>query len=298
MLYTTTEALGDLRQREIMRGKRLSPRELDVLRRMVAGWTVKRAAHDLEIGRRTIEVMIRKARYKLGSDNVHDVVRVAVASGLVEVGDVDPYEVLGLDRSATKEDVDAAYRRAARRTHPDAGGNRNEFEEVTLAADVLRDPDRRAKYDQTGDLCGEPHVMLSAAMGLIIQVIDNLVGQWVGNPFGGTPDPSEGKLLEAVNEQLRRQADDLRRPMEQLTRGVASLERMEKRLRRLKKGDETLAAAIRHHRDHVAGQKKQLDQKLAAIKMAQEIISQHSYDSPGKSASSLVDALYISRRRY
>jgi curved DNA-binding protein CbpA len=58
------------------------------------------------------------------------------------------YETLGIDRSATIEDVRQAGRRRAKETHPDAGGDRDEFERVQLARATLSDLWSRREYDR------------------------------------------------------------------------------------------------------------------------------------------------------
>jgi molecular chaperone DnaJ len=67
----------------------------------------------------------------------------------------DPYGVLGVRRQASADEIARAYRRAARATHPDAGGSRagaERFRAVADAYDVLRDPGRRAGYDRSHPL--------------------------------------------------------------------------------------------------------------------------------------------------
>lgn len=59
------------------------------------------------------------------------------------------YEVLGLTPSATTADVKTAFRRAARLTHPDHGGDAEEFRQVSLAYETLIHPDTRARYDKS-----------------------------------------------------------------------------------------------------------------------------------------------------
>ncbi|WP_417233523.1 J domain-containing protein [Arthrobacter sp.] len=59
------------------------------------------------------------------------------------------YEVLGVTRDATVAEVKAAYRRAARQTHPDQGGDAAQFRLVSLAYQTLVDPTARATYDRS-----------------------------------------------------------------------------------------------------------------------------------------------------
>jgi DnaJ domain len=60
----------------------------------------------------------------------------------------DPYAVLGVGRSATLEEIQAAYRRKAMSAHPDRGGSHDAMVAATMAWEILRDPQRRAAYDR------------------------------------------------------------------------------------------------------------------------------------------------------
>ena len=67
---------------------------------------------------------------------------------------IDYYKVLGLDKSATQEDIKKAYRKLARKHHPDLNPNDKEahkkFQQLNEANEVLSDPEKRKKYDQYG----------------------------------------------------------------------------------------------------------------------------------------------------
>lgn len=67
---------------------------------------------------------------------------------------VDYYKVLGVDKSASTDDIKKAYRKLARKHHPDLNPNDKEahklFQQINEANEVLSDPDKRKKYDQYG----------------------------------------------------------------------------------------------------------------------------------------------------
>ena len=67
---------------------------------------------------------------------------------------IDYYEVLELDKNATKSDIKKAYRKLARKYHPDLNPNdvtaQKRFQQINEAHEVLIDPEKRKKYDQYG----------------------------------------------------------------------------------------------------------------------------------------------------
>jgi curved DNA-binding protein len=67
---------------------------------------------------------------------------------------LDYYKILGVDKNASEEDIKKAYRKLARKYHPDLNPNDKEahrkFQEINEANEVLSDPEKRKKYDQYG----------------------------------------------------------------------------------------------------------------------------------------------------
>ena len=67
---------------------------------------------------------------------------------------IDYYKILGVDKKASVEDIKKAYRKLARKLHPDLNPNDKEahqkFQQINEANEVLSDPEKRKKYDQYG----------------------------------------------------------------------------------------------------------------------------------------------------
>ena len=68
---------------------------------------------------------------------------------------IDYYKILGIDKTASPKDVKNAYRKLARKYHPDLNPNNQDakanFQKINEANEVLSDPDKRKKYDQYGN---------------------------------------------------------------------------------------------------------------------------------------------------
>jgi curved DNA-binding protein len=68
---------------------------------------------------------------------------------------IDYYKILGVDKNATQDDIKKAYRKLARKSHPDLNPNDKEaerkFKQLNEANEVLSNPENRAKYDKYGE---------------------------------------------------------------------------------------------------------------------------------------------------
>ncbi|MEO8584320.1 MAG: J domain-containing protein [Flavitalea sp.] len=68
---------------------------------------------------------------------------------------IDYYKILGLDKKASDDDIKKAYRKLARKLHPDLNPNDKEankkFQQINEANEVLSDPEKRKKYDEYGE---------------------------------------------------------------------------------------------------------------------------------------------------
>lgn len=120
----------------------------------------------------------------------------------------DYYKILGVERSATTDEIKSAYKKMAIKYHPDRNPGDKEaeekFKQAAEAYDVLRDPDRRSRYDQFGaaGVNGEGFGGFGGSggmdMGDIFSMFGDIFGGFNGfSGFGGN-NTSAQRSQEAI----------------------------------------------------------------------------------------------------
>ena len=104
----------------------------------------------------------------------------------------DYYKTLGVPRTATADEIKKAFRKLARKHHPDAGGDEAKFKELNEAYEVLSDEKKRALYDQYGT-ANENQIPQGWGGGQGFNVEDIFGGGGAGG-FGG----SWADILESI----------------------------------------------------------------------------------------------------
>lgn len=127
-------------------------------------------------------------------------------------GRKDYYEVLGVPRTATAEEIKKAYRKLTRKYHPDANPGNEEAEkkyrEINEANDVLADPQKRAQYDQFGFVGDAPPSGFGGDPfgGMGGDVFGDIFGSFFGGGYGrgrGAQSPNAPRRGSDLEMSLR-----------------------------------------------------------------------------------------------
>lgn len=184
---------------------------------------------------------------------------------------MDPYKVLGVDKDASEQDVRRAYRKAAKRAHPDAGGSAEEFQSVALAHRILSDKERRAKFDETGDADGAsaPNQKRADALGFVAQILDQVIN---------TP---AAEYID-VPKVMRSKFDEMIR---QTRANIKNAEDEIARLVKLRKRSKAKAGAVDHignmldqKADHLRSSIANAEERIGVYEMSLEMIAGQEFE--------------------
>jgi molecular chaperone DnaJ len=123
----------------------------------------------------------------------------------------DYYEVLGVGKDASADEIKKAFRGAAIKHHPDRGGDETKFKEVNEAYEVLKDADKRKRYDQFGHAGvggngGDPFAGFGGGQNVNFDFGDlglgDIFSSFFGGGFGGQQQQRQarGRDVEATVE--------------------------------------------------------------------------------------------------
>ena len=114
----------------------------------------------------------------------------------------NPYDTLGVAKTASAEEIKKAYRKLAREHHPDQGGDEARFKEIQGAYDLLSDEEKRRAYDAYGSTNGRGGPDFGGAqfqdfdLGDLSDIFGGFFGGGGGFAAGRRPQPERGADLQ------------------------------------------------------------------------------------------------------
>jgi len=202
----------------------------------------------------------------------------------------DLYGELGVPADADVAAIRKAYRRRALDVHPDHGGSPAQFAVVKRAVDVLSDPERRRKYDATGDAAETtPDIEGSQILELISAVLDSTLGQMAQR--GDIERAFQCNLVDLLSQQIGAIRGEIKGNISRLKEALKINERLLGRFKRVrkKKGEDgeqpnrmeaVIAGRVSAIRQQIAG----LEGRYAIGKKALEFLAEYDFAADAKPA--------------
>ena len=201
---------------------------------------------------------------------------------------IDLYQLLGLKRAATRDEVRKAYRRKAKSSHPDSGGSEEAFNALTAAHDVLADAKRRERYDSTGEIeqarpdnfDGSAIEVIAQKLGMIIHAEQELTSLDIG-----------AVIEQAIREDIALRKSSIANQRRAVERAAALRARVK---RKANNADNMLARVLDWHESSAQDHVKKNEEAVRAMERALEILEGYSFidDLPSVEAGEVTAALH------
>lgn len=186
---------------------------------------------------------------------------------------LDPYAELGISKDATPEVVKAAYRRRAKETHPDAGGDDAEFRRVTGSWLILRDPKARKRFDETGnaeDAAPRPDEELMEAL----TIIDMKLQQFLAELFNPEQTDIVAKIVQSIGKDIAQKQNDISK-----AQGVIKkLKKLKPRFKAKRRKVNYIGNLLKAHIRNAEGVIDSAERRIAELKRAQKIAEGHTFE--------------------
>jgi curved DNA-binding protein CbpA len=184
---------------------------------------------------------------------------------------VNLYETLGVAPEATKDEIKKAYRSKAQQHHPDKGGDKDVFQQVQLAYDVLSDPARREKYNKTGSTrpghARDDGIRAEAMQGLT-KILAEIIQQ---------TDVDHTDILERARTKVSGHLKEMDAEQAKLIK-IKKRHLSAARRTKAKAGENVAQAMINSVLDVITKALKQVGTNMKILQKMQEILDSHEYE--------------------
>jgi curved DNA-binding protein CbpA len=183
------------------------------------------------------------------------------------------YEILGVEPDATSEQIHAAYRAAAKTTHPDMpGGDRKAFDAVAQAYAVLGNGELRAFYDQTGETS-------PARARKIEDMAHQIIDQYIAGLADAPAHAFSVDLVSQMVDMCSQAISNMNAAIAQLKRQAANLEKFKKKISKADDGrPDFMTASADNKIRAIQSSIEQTEIALQAGQRAMSLIEAYKFD--------------------
>lgn len=186
------------------------------------------------------------------------------------------YRILGIGKDASFEQIKDAWRRLVKLNHPDVGGDRETFDEIQHAFDVLSKPQRRLTYDNAGR---DEETKLESDKNQALSMIASLLEQMISDD---NPEMFLADLVQVLRDSLAKQRDQIITQMQSFAATENRIMRLKRRFKRkakAKKGNDFIAAVFDRRLAQTKDCSKQAELVLGYTNTAITLIDDYEFET-------------------
>lgn len=185
----------------------------------------------------------------------------------------NPYVILGVRRNARPETIKKAYRDKSKALHPDAGGNPENFAVLNTAYRILSDPDRRRRYDETGDW---DEVMPEQPDAFPRQMIAQLLAEILKGP----EEPEKFDLADFMRNHFAEKIAEIEQRRGVILRVKERVEKLRGRFKRRDgEGENFMESILTWHIREADLGLAQFDKTIEHMRRAIELLEDYDFDA-------------------
>jgi curved DNA-binding protein CbpA len=143
---------------------------------------------------------------------------------------MNPYDILGISKDSTPEEIKSKYKSLAQQHHPDKGGDPTTFKEIKEAYELLIDPIRKERYDKTGKFDKHQNFRdeaLEHLSRLFLHVVNNI-------------NPDHDNLVIIMKNETRNEISVINNNIEVCKNHIKKLEKIIKKIKKKNDGENLL----------------------------------------------------------
>ena len=177
-----------------------------------------------------------------------------------------PYEVLGVSKNATDAEIKKAYRTLSKSNHPDKMGDASAQARINAAWDILSDPERKKRYDETGQTSMTE--FLSRVMALLNNAMNQIIEQ--------VPDVETHDIIGSCKSLIRSMRDQANNSIKNSNN---SLMKSEKVLSRTKtKKDQIIILFLQTRVNLIKTEIKQAEEQVEFFSKVLVLLEDYTYE--------------------
>lgn len=184
------------------------------------------------------------------------------------------YEIFGVRRNASHEAIKKAFRARVKTAHPDAGGTADEFRLVHLAWRVLSDPERRRRYDETGQV---EDLAADTAEAKVLSVVAWAFGAALEQLGKRGADLVHSDMIAEMRSALSRRASEASNRATRLSSNRKALSQLLGRFDRRSDGPNLLEEMLSSQIIEIDRMLEKIDEDRRLVERAAKLLEDYSF---------------------